>query len=108
MMAREVTKGNPKLHQCVPLRFVPGSALSNKGRRRQLRDMHNRARRNRPRRHPPPMYQLDPKRLQDLRLTRIGGMAANVYFLGLTSMLTDVSSEMVTAICRSISSSRWG
>ena len=44
------------------------------------------------------MYQLDPKRLQDLRFTRIGGMAANVYFLGLTSMLTDVSSEMVTAI----------
>ena len=44
------------------------------------------------------MYQLDPKRLQELRLTRVSGIAANVWFLGLTSLLTDVSSEMVTAI----------
>ena len=44
------------------------------------------------------MYQLDPKRLKDLRLTRVPGIAANVYFLGLTSLLTDISSEMVTAI----------
>lgn len=44
------------------------------------------------------MYQLDPRRLQYLRITRVAGVAANVYFLGLTSLLTDVSSEMVTAI----------
>jgi MFS family permease len=44
------------------------------------------------------MYQLDPKRLQDLRFARVSGIAANVWFLGLTSLLTDVSSEMVTAI----------
>lgn len=44
------------------------------------------------------MYSLDPKRLQQLRLTRVSGIAANVWFLGLTSLLTDVSSEMVTAI----------
>ena len=44
------------------------------------------------------MYQLDPKRLQQLRFTRVSGIAANVWFLGLTSLLTDVSSEMVTAI----------
>jgi MFS family permease len=44
------------------------------------------------------MYQLDPKRLQGMRLTRLSGIAANVWFLGLTSLLTDISSEMVTAI----------
>ena len=44
------------------------------------------------------MYQLDPKRLQQLRFTRVSGIAANVWFLGLTSLLTDVSSEMVNAI----------
>ncbi len=44
------------------------------------------------------MYSLDPKRLQEVRFTRVPGIAANVWFLGLTSLLTDVSSEMVTAI----------
>ena len=44
------------------------------------------------------MYSLDPKRLQGLRIARVPGIAANVWFLGLTSLLTDVSSEMVNAI----------
>src|ERR1700712_1454141 len=44
------------------------------------------------------MYQLDPKSLQALRGTRWSGIGANVFFLGLTSLLTDISSEMVTSI----------
>jgi MFS family permease len=44
------------------------------------------------------MYPLDPKRLREIRFARVSGIVANVWFLGLTSLLTDVSSEMVTAI----------
>jgi MFS family permease len=44
------------------------------------------------------MYHLDAENLQGLRRMRLAGIGANVYFLGLTSMLTDVSSEMVASI----------
>jgi MFS family permease len=44
------------------------------------------------------MYQLDPKSLRSLRWRRWSGIGSNVFFLGITSMLTDVSSEMVTSI----------
>lgn len=44
------------------------------------------------------MYSLDHKSLLNLRGTRLAGIGANVFFLGLTSMLTDISSEMVTSI----------
>lgn len=44
------------------------------------------------------MYSLDPKRLQQVRFARVAGIGTNVWFLGLTSLLTDVSSEMVNAI----------
>jgi len=44
------------------------------------------------------MYPIESKRLAALRHGRWRGIGANVYFLGLTSLLTDVSSEMVTSI----------
>lgn len=44
------------------------------------------------------MYPLEPKRLSVLREGRWSGVGPNVLFLGLTSMLTDISSEMVTAV----------
>lgn len=44
------------------------------------------------------MYPLDPKRLHALRGERWSGIGPNVFFLGLTSLLTDISSEMVSAI----------
>jgi MFS family permease len=44
------------------------------------------------------MYPLEPKRLFALREERWSGVGPNVLFLGLTSMLTDISSEMVTAV----------
>lgn len=44
------------------------------------------------------MYSLEPKRLSVLREGRWYGVGPNVFFLGLTSMLTDISSEMVTAV----------
>jgi MFS family permease len=44
------------------------------------------------------MYPLDPKPLQGLQQGRWSGVGPNVYFLGLTSLLTDISSEMVTSI----------
>ena len=44
------------------------------------------------------MYPLQAKQLAALGTGRWHGIGANVYFLGLTSLLTDVSSEMVTSI----------
>jgi MFS family permease len=48
------------------------------------------------------MYPLDTQRLSGLRegvaRGRWGGLAPNVFLLGLTSLLTDISSEMVTAV----------
>jgi MFS family permease len=44
------------------------------------------------------MYPLEPARLQGLRSTRWSGVRPNVLFLGLTSFLTDISSEMVASI----------
>ena len=44
------------------------------------------------------MYQLDSANLQHLRRMRFAGIGANVFFLGITSMLTDISSEMVVSI----------
>jgi len=44
------------------------------------------------------MYPIERKRLAALGTGRWHGVGANVYFLGLTSLLTDVSSEMVTSI----------
>ncbi len=44
------------------------------------------------------MYPIETKRLAALRNGRWSGIGANVYFLGLTSLLTDVSSEMVTSV----------
>lgn len=44
------------------------------------------------------MYPIEPKHLQELNRARWVGVGPNVYFLGLTSLLTDISSEMVTSI----------
>ncbi len=44
------------------------------------------------------MYPLDPKRLGGLRTGRWSGVGTNVVFLGLTSLLTDLSSEMVASV----------
>ena len=44
------------------------------------------------------MYPLDPKRLEGLRSGRWSGVGPNVFFLGLTSLLTDISAEMVTSV----------
>ncbi len=44
------------------------------------------------------MYQLEPQALRGLRRDRWWGIGPNVLFLGLTSMLTDISSEMVASI----------
>jgi MFS family permease len=44
------------------------------------------------------MYQLDPKSLKSLRWGRWSGLGPNVFFLGITSFLTDISSEMVTSV----------
>lgn len=46
------------------------------------------------------MYTLDVQHVRSLplRLRRWSGVAPNVFFLGATSLLTDVSSEMVTAV----------
>lgn len=44
------------------------------------------------------MYPLDPKHLDGLRAGRWSGVGPNVFGLGLTSMLTDISAEMVTSI----------
>jgi len=44
------------------------------------------------------MYPIEPKHLHELRRGRWAGVGPNVFFLGLTSLLTDISSEMVTSI----------
>jgi hypothetical protein len=44
------------------------------------------------------VYALDLQRLAGLRSTRWSGVGRNVYFLGATSLLTDLSSEMVAAV----------
>lgn len=44
------------------------------------------------------MYPLDAARLRGLRGSRWSGVGPNVWFLGMTSLLTDVSSEMVAAV----------
>jgi MFS family permease len=44
------------------------------------------------------MYSLDTKAMQQLRGARWSGVAPTVYALGVTSLLTDVASEMVTSI----------
>lgn len=44
------------------------------------------------------MYPLESKSLQGLRNGRWSGVGPNVFFLGLTSFLTDISSEMVASI----------
>ena len=44
------------------------------------------------------MYPLESKVLNGLRKGRWSGVGPNVFFLGLTSLLTDVSSEMVASI----------
>ena len=44
------------------------------------------------------MYPLDPKRLERPAAGRWSGVGPNVFFLGLTSLLTDISAEMVTSI----------
>ena len=98
IMAREVTKSNPKhLQGSRPSPFWGSRALLADDSR-DGPPVHNRSQSQ-----PPPaahrrMYQLDPKRLQEVRFARVSGIAANVWFLGLTSLLTDISSEMVTAI----------
>ena len=44
------------------------------------------------------MYPIESKNLQGLRGGRWSGVGPNVFFLGLTSFLTDISSEMVASI----------
>ena len=44
------------------------------------------------------MYAIDLQRLAALRTERWSGVGRNVYFLGATSLLTDLSSEMVAAV----------
>ena len=44
------------------------------------------------------MYSLDPKALSGVRTGRWSGVAPNVFLLGVVSLLTDISSEMVAAI----------
>ncbi|MBA3588252.1 MFS transporter [Methylibium sp.] len=44
------------------------------------------------------MYPLDPKKLDALRAGRWSGIGPNVFCLGMTSMLTDISAEMVSSI----------
>lgn len=44
------------------------------------------------------MYPLDPNRLDGLRAGRWSGVGANVFGLGLTSLLTDLSAEMVSSV----------
>jgi MFS family permease len=44
------------------------------------------------------MYPLDPTRLDSLRAGRWSGIGSNVFCLGLTSLLTDISGEMVASI----------
>lgn len=44
------------------------------------------------------MYPLEAKQLPSLRARSSVGIGRNVYLLGLTSLVTDISSEMVTAI----------
>lgn len=44
------------------------------------------------------MYPIEPAKLQGLRMRRWSGVGPNVFFLGLTSFLTDISSEMVASI----------
>lgn len=44
------------------------------------------------------MYPLDTRSLRGLRRGRWSGVGPNVFFLGLTSLLTDISSEMVTSV----------
>lgn len=44
------------------------------------------------------MYPIEPQRLRNLRKGRLSGVGLNVYFIGLTSLLTDISSEMVQSI----------
>lgn len=44
------------------------------------------------------MYPLEADRLVGLRAGRWAGVGPNVFFLGLTSMLTDISSEMATSV----------
>jgi MFS family permease len=44
------------------------------------------------------MYTLEVQNLRQLRVRGWSGVGSNVFFLGATSMLTDISSEMVTAI----------
>ena len=44
------------------------------------------------------MYTFDPKSVKGLRLSQLPGIGPNVLLLGLTSLLTDISSEMVASI----------
>lgn len=44
------------------------------------------------------MYPLDLRGLKGLQRGRWSGVGPNVFFLGLTSLLTDISSEMVTSV----------
>jgi MFS family permease len=44
------------------------------------------------------MYPLDPNALRDLRVQRRSGIGPNVFFLGVTSLLTDISAEMVASV----------
>lgn len=44
------------------------------------------------------MYSIDRSRLSNLRLRRRGSLSPNVYGLGCTSLLTDVSAEMAAAV----------
>ena len=44
------------------------------------------------------MYSFDLQKLKSLGVARLHGVGPNVFFLGLTSMLTDISSEMVASI----------
>ncbi len=44
------------------------------------------------------MYTFDPKSVKGLRISQLPGIGPNVLLLGLTSLLTDISSEMVASI----------
>lgn len=44
------------------------------------------------------MYTFDPKSVRGLRIAQLPGIGPNVLLLGLTSLLTDISSEMVASI----------
>lgn len=44
------------------------------------------------------MYTFDPKSVKGLRIAQLPGIGPNVLLLGLTSLLTDISSEMVASV----------